>query len=191
MRLFFAFVPDDAARTAAAGIAASLQHRLAEAGAPRAVKWVERDNLHVTLRFLGEVEETRAASLADALAAPLPLAPFSMTLGPGGCFPSSGDVRVAWLAVREGVEEARRVFELIDARLQPLGFEREAREYTPHLTLGRVRELDRRHARSFRAWVSEVPPALARTPVRGATLYRSRLSSTGSRYEVVCEIALQ
>jgi 2'-5' RNA ligase len=191
VRLFFAFTPDEAARAAAAAIADQLQQRLARAGAPRGVKWVERENLHVTLRFLGEVEEARALSLGEAFTAPLAFRPFAMTLGPGGCFPPSGGVRVTWIGVGEGVEEARQVFELIDERLQPLGFEREPRPYTPHLTLGRVREMDRRHARDLREWLAEVPAVLARMHVRAVTLYRSRLSSAGPRYEAVREIALE
>jgi 2'-5' RNA ligase len=190
VRLFFAFTLDDAARGAAASVAGDLQRGLAQAGAPRAVKWVERENLHVTLRFLGDVEETRATSLLDACEAPLGLSPFDVTLGGGGGFPPSGAVRVVWLGVGDGVEDTRRVFELLDARLQPLGFERETRAYTPHVTLGRVREIDRARSRDLREWLGAVPGALARMNVRAVTLYRSRLSSGGPQYDVVREIAL-
>jgi 2'-5' RNA ligase len=190
MRLFVAFALDDPARDALCAVARDLAGRLARSREPRAVRWVERENLHVTLRFLGEVDEAQVTRLTAALAAPVPVEPFEMELGGGGCFPGAGPPRVAWVGVTGGVEEARAVFSQLDERLAPLGFAREARGYTPHVTLGRVRELGRRAGRDLRAWLESTHAPLATMNVRDAVLYRSHLTPAGSRYECMCRIGL-
>lgn len=185
MRLFFAFELDDAAREAAGGVADDLAERLVHAHEPRAVTWVDRENLHVTLRFLGEVDDALASSLQRGLGEPLPCAPFALELGGGGCFPASGPPRVAWIGVSEGAGGARAVFERLDERLVPLGFAREGREYTPHITLGRVRHITRRTARELCEWLAATPTPLAAMTVRNIVLYRSHLTPRGPRYEIV------
>ena len=190
MRLFLAFELDDAARSAVSGVARELAGRLAKAGEPRGVRWVERENLHVTLRFLGEVADSRAAALQDALSALIAAPRFEMELGGGGCFPPAGLPRVAWIGVTRGADGAREAFGAIDERLAPLGFPRETRSYTPHVTLGRVRDVGRRSARDLRAWLAAVPSPLASMAVRDAVLYLSHLSPGGSRYEIVCRTPL-
>jgi 2'-5' RNA ligase len=190
VRLFFAVSLADAARGAAASLCDRLQQRLAQAGAPRGVKWVEYENLHVTLRFLGEVEDARATAMLDSLRAALDEPRFAIVLGGGGCFPPSGPPGVAWLGLTTGVEETRRVHALLDDRLTPLGFEREARPYTPHVTLGRVRDLNRSASRILRDTLAATPEAIQGMQVEGVTLYRSRLSPHGPQYEVVTDIPL-
>ncbi len=190
MRLFFAFALDEPVRAAAARVEEDLHQRLVRAGSPRAVKWVERENLHVTLRFLGEVDDTRWRVLADALNEPLGCAPFELAVGGAGSFPSSGPPRVVWIGVSEGTDHARGVFAALESRISPLAFEREERDYTPHLTLGRVREIDWTHGRQLRDWLGEVPREIGAERVGTITLYQSRLSLKGPRYEIVKEIPL-
>ncbi|HSL23267.1 MAG TPA: RNA 2',3'-cyclic phosphodiesterase [Vicinamibacterales bacterium] len=190
MRLFFAIALDDAVRAATARVAADLQERLARAGAARAVKWVEPENLHVTLRFIGEVDDGRAARLLDIVAAPLDAGAFGLRVGGAGCFPEHGAPRVLWAGVQEGADRARAVFDTLDRRLAPLRLERELRPYTPHLTLGRVREIERAVGTRLREWLAEAPPDLGALQVDGLTLYRSQLSAKGPRYEALKVIPL-
>lgn len=190
MRLFFAIALDEAVRAATADVAAALQERLAHAGAGRAVKWVEPENLHVTLRFIGEVDDGRAARLLEAVDAPLEAGTFGLRVGGAGCFPEHGAPRVLWAGVREGADHARAAFDALDRRLTPLGVEREPRPYTPHLTLGRVREIDRTGGRRLREWLAETPADLGALHVDGLTLYRSRLSPAGPRYEILKVVPL-
>lgn len=191
MRLFLAIALNDAVRAACAGVAEDLERRLARAGARRAVKWVERENLHVTLRFLGEVEEPRVAPLLERLSAPLDLPPFEIRVGGGGAFPASGPPRVTWIGVRDGEPRVHGVFDALDSRLVPLAFERETRPFTPHVTLGRVREIDRGPGRELRQWLSGVPVDLGAQPVSQVTLFRSHLSPQGPRHEVLREMSLR
>jgi 2'-5' RNA ligase len=188
MRLFLALAIDDAARAAIAGESERIARKLSKMGAAGAVKWVERENLHVTLRFLGEVADHDVAALTAALESPLATPPFDMVLGGGGCFPGSGTPRVVWVGITRGADKARHLYDELDSRLTGFDVERETRAYTPHLTIGRVREIPRRAGGSLRTWVSEIPSLLAQVHVADTTLFRSRLSSKGPTYETVLRV---
>jgi 2'-5' RNA ligase len=190
MRLFFALALDHAARQATADVSDQIARRLSKIGAGGAVKWVARENLHVTLRFLGEVADAEMAGLVSAVEAPLAVKPFEMVLGGGGCFPGGGAARVVWVGITQGADEARRIYDELDGRLAVLDVEREARGYTPHLTLGRVREISRSAAASLRTWAAEIASPIARVPVSTVTLFRSRLSPKGPAYESLLEVPL-
>ena len=186
MRLFLAVPVSVAARHAAGAIAAEVRRGLAE----RAIKWVAAENLHVTLRFLGEVDATRVPGLQSRLTPPLATRGFSLVLGGAGCFPSAGPPRVLWIGVSEGAGAARAVFGELEERLSALELPREARMYTPHLTLGRVREISREEGRRLRERLAQVTAPLATSWVNHVTLYRSHLTPSGSRYEALMEIPL-
>ncbi len=190
MRLFFAIALSDDVRAAVARAADGLQQQLASSGSARAVKWVERENLHITLQFLGEVDEARARALLDVLGAPLAGKPFSLVAGGAGAFPPAGAPRVVWVGVRDGADAARHVFDTLEERLGPLAFESAGRAYTPHLTLGRVRHIEPTRGRALRGWLNDVPEVIGTQTVAVVTLYQSRLSPKGPRYEVVKEIPL-
>lgn len=179
MRLFLAFSIGDAAREAVATTMADLRAQVT-AGS---IKWVERENLHVTMRFLGELEGPRAASLQTSLEVPLGTPRFTLVLGGGGCFPAAGQPRVIWIGVATGAHEARRVFAELDQRLSASNIPKEPRPYAPHLTVGRVREISKTDARRLRVRLEQVPSWLASVEVRSVTLYRSHLGPRGPRYE--------
>src|SRR4051812_23168447 len=115
----------------------TLQETLGRAGAD--VKWVEPENLHVTLLFLGEVEDRTlpvvCRSVAE-VAAGLP--PFEMTVEGAGCFPSARRPKTLWVGVGDGRQELVALHDALEPPLLDLGcYRREERHYTPHLTLGR------------------------------------------------------
>lgn len=128
---------------------------LRELGAP--VTWVGENNLHVTLRFLGEVPEEQAAAIGEALAGAVkPVRPFDVTLGGVGAFPDLDDPKVLWIGV-----ERHPALELlandVEKTLQGFGFEPELRPFQPHLTIGRLRkDARRREARVLEAPAREV-----------------------------------
>jgi 2'-5' RNA ligase len=190
VRLFFAIALSEPLRASVSRVSDSLQERLASVHRRRAVKWVERENLHVTMRFLGEVDEAATRVLAEHTREPLPQPAFELAVGGAGAFPPAGAPRVLWAGVGAGSDAARAVFESLERRLAPLRFPPEERAYTPHLTLGRVREIDRASGQQLRGWLAAVPAALGTQHVSGVTLYRSRLSPAGPRYEIVAEVPL-
>lgn len=192
MRLFFALALDEPVRASATRVADMLQQRLERARCARAVKWVERENLHITMRFLGEVDEKGAHALFGGACERLLCSPFDLSVGGAGAFPPSGPPHALWIGTDDptGVESVRAVFALLEQRLATLGFEPEPRAHAPHMTLGRVREINRSRGRELRQWLSEVPGNLGTLHVSRVTLYRSHLSSSGPRYEVVAEVPL-
>lgn len=114
--------------------------RSLRAGAPL-VKWAKPENLHLTLRFLGDVKEDDLEELFDALAAEASaLSPFVMEIVGVGAFPNWRHPRVVWAGCGEGAEEAVGLAGAVEAACVRLGYEREKRPFRPHLTLGRVKQ---------------------------------------------------
>jgi 2'-5' RNA ligase len=117
----------------------ALQEKLAALGTP--VKWVEPDNLHVTLLFLGEVVDRDVPAVCRAVAEVCAgLDPFPIEIQGAGCFPNPRRPRVVWVGVGEGLQEMVALHDALERPLLRLGcYRREERQYTPHVTLGRVR----------------------------------------------------
>ena len=117
----------------------ALQETLARAGAE--CKWVEPENLHVTLLFLGEVEDRDVPALCKAVAEVCARqAAFGVSVESAGCFPNPRRPRVVWVGVGEGAPELVALHDALEPPLLALGcYRREERRYTPHITLGRVR----------------------------------------------------
>jgi 2'-5' RNA ligase len=117
----------------------SLQEQLAIIASD--VKWVEPENLHVTLLFLGEVEQRETLAIcraAQKAVAKLPA--FTMAVEGAGCFPNPRRPRTLWVGVGAGSAEVVAVHDAIEKPLLDMGnYRRETRGYVPHVTLGRVR----------------------------------------------------
>lgn len=103
--------------------------------------WVG-DKLHLTLKFLGEVDDKKVKAVKDALNK-IKFSRFEMSLKGLGAFPSEEHIRVLWAGVYKGDEEAKDIQKLVETELEKLGFEKEKREYTNHLTLCRVKSVDK------------------------------------------------
>ncbi len=119
--------------------AVSLQEKLAQTGVE--VKWVEPENLHVTLLFLGEVDDREVLQVCRAVAEQTQQHPsFTMSIETVGCFPNPRRPRVLWIGVGEGAQELCALHDGLERPLLDLGcYRREERKYTPHITLGRVK----------------------------------------------------
>src|SRR5262245_44462626 len=108
------------------------------------VKWVEPENLHLTVKFLGDVDETDLYAVCKMAARAVEDVPvFSMDLHGVGAFPSVGRPRVIWAGVTQGAEEVTLIHDRLDELFGAEGYPREDRHFTPHLTLGRVRHQKR------------------------------------------------
>lgn len=147
------------------------------------VAWVRVENLHVTLRFLGSVDEATLRRAADALAAACAqTSPFTVTLGGLGGFPGLRAPRVAWAGVAVGGEMLVALHARVERALAERGVPPEGRPFHPHVTLGRTR--DPRGApelgRALAAVVGAGPYGEVR--VDAVHLMRSELDPTGARY---------
>jgi 2'-5' RNA ligase len=117
-----------------------LQSRLrAENKAP--IKWVEPENIHLTLKFLGNVAASRVGEVSQAVTkAVAGTSPFSLKVEGLGVFPNSKRVQIVWVGVSGELERLAGLQRRIEAAMEGLGFAAENRRFTPHLTLARVRD---------------------------------------------------
>lgn len=136
LRLFIAIELDDDLRRALGDI----QKRFKSEPAAKFVRWVAQDGIHLTLKFLGDVSPARVPQLVEAVErAAEDSEPFSLTARGLGCFPNLTRPKVIWVGVEGAVENARILAQRIEEECALLGFERDLRGFTPHLTLGRVK----------------------------------------------------
>lgn len=189
MRLFVAVDLDDGARGAAARVARELSRRLALKPGTARITWVALENVHLTIRFLGEVDDDRVPALRQALGEPMRVPAFVASLAGAGAFPPSGPPRVVWLGVVGGAAELGAVHNEVSARLRPFGFEPDDRPYTAHLTIGRVREARGPAGAEVRRALETVDVA-ARWRVEHVTVYESRLSPQGPVYAALLRAPL-
>ncbi|MCB9878088.1 MAG: RNA 2',3'-cyclic phosphodiesterase [Planctomycetes bacterium] len=146
------------------------------------VKWVDRDQLHLTLLFAGDLPEENLRPLTDAVAS-VHLPPLQLSLDRFGWFPPRGMPRVVWVGLGGDVDALATLHAELERLTLPLGVEREKRGFTPHVTIGRIKGpfgalalLDR-----LREASSELNQK-AFTPTRLA-VYRSTLTPSGPRHE--------
>ena len=180
MRLFVAVEIDQSVTQALADFSAALR-RKAQALAPRArIGWVSPEQLHVTSRFIGEVNDEKAASVAGALLEQLAVQPFDLVMQGAGAFPERGAPRVLWAGIAAGREGLVAVEAEISARLALCGIEREERAYHPHVTLARVREPAGLRPAALFATLADRRFGTSR--VEAITLFQSRTSPKGAVY---------
>jgi RNA 2',3'-cyclic 3'-phosphodiesterase len=190
MRLFVAVGLEKEVRDAAAQLIEQLDRALhghRSSGRKGLVKWVEPDNLHLTLRFIGEVDEATSDVVRETLKKPLSEPPFTSSFEGLGVFPPNGPPRVIWVAATEGADALGRMHREVEERLTALGLAREDRPFRAHLTLGRFREPAGAETRRLLQGHEAV---LGRCRVVEATLYSSRLSPAGPSYTPIVALPL-
>jgi 2'-5' RNA ligase len=134
IRTFIAINIPDHVREAIDGFQKKLKEYSAD------VKWVRPESIHITLKFLGDVEIGRIDKMAHAVQdAVNDVEPFTISVSGVGTFPNDRRPRVLWVGVQEGAETLSDLAKKIDHALSTMGFEKEKRKYSAHLTLGRVR----------------------------------------------------
>jgi 2'-5' RNA ligase len=186
MRLFIAIELDDTARDAIASMQTRLKAALGDERSP--LKWIRPEHMHLTLVFLGELDDGVARSMAEAIERPVQTDRFAIVFGGLGTFPSAGAPRVLWLGVTAGAREVASVQREVAARVTRLGIALERRPFHPHLTLARwrtSRPSDRRQVVSA-DWAHEV----ARIEVHQVSLIHSRLSPDGPTYAALSQGSL-
>jgi 2'-5' RNA ligase len=119
--------------------ALTLQQTLSRSGAD--MKWVSEDGMHITLLFLGEVDDRELHSICRAVQGVAATEPrFPLRVSGVGAFPNLRRPKIAWTGIGEGVEQLVRLHDRLEEKLLQMGcYRSEGREYTPHLTLGRVK----------------------------------------------------
>jgi 2'-5' RNA ligase len=102
------------------------------------IKFVETENIHLTLKFLGEIEQSLVEQVSQVVEG-TSFQPFTARIERVGVFPNLRRPRVVWAGITEGASRLEEIWSEIDGKLSKLGFERERRRFSPHITIGRVR----------------------------------------------------
>lgn len=187
-RAFVALLLDDPTRTAVSEEIERLRPLSS------AVAWVPAQNLHLTLKFLGEQTEARLAETAEALEeAVRSTPPFTIALQGVGGFPGLARPRILWVGLAEGGLEARALQLRIDAALLERGFDADTRPWHAHLTIGRVfddRRWQREAGRLEESLARLARSGFGRLAVTRIALMRSDLSPRGARYSELRSVEL-
>ncbi|MBZ0167973.1 2',5' RNA ligase family [Candidatus Methylomirabilis lanthanidiphila] len=149
------------------------------------VGWVRPENLHLTLKFLAQVEADRIGAIGEAVAAAATgCDPIRLVFQGLGAFPRPREARVVWIGLSHGTEALAALQARIEAGLELLGFAREARPFTAHLTLGRVR--GPAHREQLARAIAEAPAeTLGEMVLDRIELMKSNLNTGGARYSIL------
>ena len=181
MRVFVAVDVGDDVRREVTRVITTLTGKLEAVKKPPKVTWVRPNTLHVTLKFLGELEPPVVERIQDLLAPPLPIAPFQLDWRGIGTFPSNRNPRALWLGVINGAAPLAQVEAEVSRRLAgEAAIEIEDRAFLPHLTLGRVKMAG--EGIDWPKLLQSVEVKRASSTVDRVTLYRSVLSQQGPNY---------
>jgi 2'-5' RNA ligase len=157
------------------------------------IRWVKADSIHLTLKFLGQVPSDQLGLITSSLRAAVAVhAPFTLEVKEAGCFPNIHRPRVVWVGIQESNHRLHAVQRAVENAIAPLGYPTEIRDFTPHLTLGRLAR-DVRPADQKR--IGELVQAagvgsLGKWEVRQVALIKSDLKPTGAEYTVLTQAPL-
>lgn len=149
-------------------------------GLPK-IRWQTRDQLHLTLRFIGEVEPSLAEEIRLALAG-VKFTPFTLSIRGIDLFGKNRAPRMLWADIEEK-EPVRQLYRRISNRLAALGIAPEERKFTPHITLGRFKKSNGERLERYLS--DNVGLAVPGFEVDGFVLFRSYTGSEGAHYEKI------
>lgn len=154
------------------------------------LNWIRAENLHITIKFLGSVPDERVPEICQALGDIHLPGPVRITIGYAAFLPPRGPLRVFVARVGGDLDRLADLQSHIERALEPLGFPRERRRFTPHVTLARPRR-EPRVPHDFREDVEEHPgPPGGSFPVDSFVLMNSDLKPTGPVYSVLARFPL-
>ncbi|MDH7601244.1 MAG: RNA 2',3'-cyclic phosphodiesterase [Armatimonadota bacterium] len=154
------------------------------------VKWVEPENFHITLKFLGNVREDALAGVLSAVEdAVKDYQKFEVSVAGVGAFPNPKNARVVWVGVESGQERLASLAATIDAKLAELGFPREERDFKSHITIGRVKS--KKHLGALARGIAKIEArSLGTQEVRSVAVMQSVLRPEGPVYSPLRVIEL-
>ncbi len=164
----------------------SIEHidRLRDSIPDARASWIREDNLHLTLKFLGDTPVTKVEALAQAAQrAASTVSPFEIIVGGCGAFPPRGQPRVLWIGIEDHAGKLVELQTALEDECANAGFPREERPFHPHLTIARIRKPH--DSRQLAAVHKEIgfDPETVRASELG--VIRSELRSEGSRHTII------
>ncbi|MBN1526762.1 MAG: RNA 2',3'-cyclic phosphodiesterase [Candidatus Omnitrophica bacterium] len=184
MRTFIAIDISDEIRDALRQVQSHLKY----AGAN--VKWVEPHNIHLTLKFLGDIDEKKAEEIKQVLDnIGKSISAFDITIKDIGAFPKMEFPRVVWVGLDKGTEESKRLAQAVDDGLSKIGFQKEERPFAAHLTVGRVKSPMNKD--KLKAKIKDCQsPASSPHRISSVILFQSTLTPSGPIYTKLHEVKL-
>lgn len=154
-------------------------------------KWITENQMHFTLKFLGQTDELLIPKISEALKSLVEnFGEFTISFSDIGAFPNIKRPRVIWLGIDKGKDKLELLNGKIETALEKLGFEKEKRQFTAHLTLGRVRSL--KNIEGLKALIDKMDIRLEdEIKANKVILYRSTLSPKGAIYTPLVELPLR
>lgn len=150
------------------------------------LKPVERENIHLTLKFLGNVSPTKLDEVKSALAQ-VSFSPFSLEIRGAGAFPNLKRMNVIWVGIEEGWSQVELIYEQTEKLLHQLGFSRETRPFSPHITVARVKSGRKRD--EIAAFMGHLThESFGTFSVESVRLKQSVLSPSGPKYSTLFEV---
>src|SRR6185295_15589182 len=200
VRAFIAVELNSAVRTAISNLQAQvkdeLNRELRQSVPDIRLQWVKPESIHLTLKFLGDIREEQVDGICSSLTSALATqSGFSLEVGGLGVFPDLRAPRVLWIgleqAERNGPSPAVQLAETVERAMTSLDFLPEAKPFTPHLTLARIKERSREVGKALSSLgLLAKGRAMGTLPVNAVSLMRSELQPSGAVYTRLCEIPL-
>lgn len=169
--------------------AAKVVRELSRSGAT--VRWIEPQNMHLTLKFLGEVDALEIPEVCKAVEESVAQVPgFTFDVAGVGAFPKVERPRTIWLGVTRGNKQLLELQEQLEEGLKPLGFPPEKRRFSPHLTLGRVKRQGPELAALSEDLELLADHEAGTTAVDEVTVFSSELTREGPVYQALAHATL-
>ena len=159
---------------------------------PAYVKWVSQENLHITLKFLGDVEKRQIPEIEEkARKTATRTEPFEINIDKLSGFPNPGFPKVIWYGSSSPPSEIFHLHENLEGRMEDLGFEAEDRDYVPHITLGRTKDDDSGKVEQLGSYLKKRDFSDSWTvTIDHLTLMKSQLKSSGPVYDPLFRLDL-
>jgi RNA 2',3'-cyclic 3'-phosphodiesterase len=197
IRTFVAIELDEEIRKAIAGTQRQVQEQLMKqlrhTASDVRVQWVRPDSIHLTLKFLGDIDEARVEDIRTALlSAVRTQSRLAVDVGGLGVFPDLRAPRVLWVGLSGQVDALMRVAAEVEAALTGVGFPPESRPLSPHLTLARIKERSREVGKGLAdSGLMTQPFRVGSLAVHAVCLMKSDLKPSGAVYSRLVEVPLK
>ncbi len=153
------------------------------------MKLVEPENFHITLRFLGEIPDFTVSDIRSRVLPSLRFRPFVVKLSGFGAFPSATNARVLWVGISEGFDQLKSIRDQLDSLLRQAGIRFEEEEFSPHITLARLKE--RGGAAVAKFIMDHSSYEIGEMIVNSVRLKKSTLTPRGPIYETIAEARVE
>ena len=164
--------------------------RVREAVPDASASWSRVENVHLTVKFFGNVDEANVPVISDALArVTKEFTPIDIVVGKTGVFPRPSRPQVLWIGIDDPSDALARMHDQVEAECARDGFPKEDRAFRPHLTIARIRTLH--HANRLAEAHLRMEFAAVEVILNELVLFRSELSSKGSRYTAISRHRLE